>query len=67
MKEDVLTLDVLRRALQGGFPQGDRRGIIHPSIWEDYKKLFNFTEEQMDKYFIKATYIPFEALAENDK
>jgi len=56
--EDVLTEETLRNAFEmsRGFVY-DTRYILHPNRWEDYKLAFNLTEEQMNKYFVKATYI----------
>ena len=62
IKEDVLTWDTLQRALECSSlpPSCEPSACLHPSLWEDYRKAFNLTEEQMNKIFVKSNYIEVE-------
>ena len=59
MKKGVLTAEHLRRVLRAmeSTPGVDRRILLHPLHWEDCKKHFKLTNSQMDKLYIKETYI----------
>jgi hypothetical protein len=60
-----LTIEMLRKAFgDSNLPLEDKPCVVlHPLVWENFKELFNLTNEQMGKYFIKSTYI--EPLIEN--
>ena len=58
-KDKVLTIEHIRKALEtgGGRPPHSSPIPINLYQWEDYKKTFNLTDEQMNKLFVKTTYI----------
>ena len=55
--EEVLTDAMMKKAFEmsRGLPIGNIPLEIHPGLWDDYKRLFNLADEQMDNYFVKAT------------
>ena len=60
-KGDVLTIDILRKALSysPGIPQR-RYYTLHPGMWDSFIEM-GWTDEQLETYgFIKPTYIPIE-------
>jgi len=72
MKEEMsLTIEMLRKALNIGRdipPQENKPCVVlHPLEWENYKEVLNLTEEQMEKWFVKATYLPIDTLEAEGK
>ena len=58
MTDDVITKDMLRRALLGlDKPQDKPCVVLHPLEWERFKKAFNLTEAEMPRWFVKSTYL----------
>ena len=60
MREDYLTEEILRKALEldePHFPLEPVPYVCYPGEWENIQKTFNLTNEQMEKLFIKSTYI----------
>lgn len=59
-EDNVLTVEMIEYALKigGRLPLPATPCIVSVGDWETYKSLFNLTEEQMRKYFIKTSYIP---------
>jgi len=59
MEGETLSLEHIRKA-RGIMMQPidvDRRLPIHSEVWDDYKRTFELSEAQMEKYFIKTVYI----------
>jgi len=59
-KEDVLTIDTLKKAmdsLENSTPLSPIITPLHESLWEDYKKTLRLSDEQMAMHFVKSVYL----------
>lgn len=53
---ECLTEEMLRAALRTDDlpPSCEPCVVLHPDTWEDFKRIFNKTDAQMEKWFVKS-------------
>jgi len=59
MENETLNIQTLRKALHHPtYPlSGEPFAVLHPLAWDNLKEALGWTDTQMERLFIKATYI----------